>query len=138
MSIKTVNGVSFYSFQMLERWPELTQAAFTRLGGVSQPPYDTLNASFAVHDDPDKVRQNRELAARAVGWDPNRIVSAHQVHGRRVLAVGMGNLGGADLRDTDGLVTDEPGVLLLLKFADCVPVKRINTAELAGCITSPA
>lgn len=122
MSIKEINGVSYYSFEMLERWPELTQAAFTRLGGVSEPPYDTLNVSFSVQDDRDKVELNRGLAARAVGWHPNSIVSARQVHGRRALAVGKQEMGGSDLPDTDALVTDAPGVLLLLKFADCVPV----------------
>lgn len=122
MNIKESGGVSYYSFESLESWPSLTQAFFTRLGGVSQPPYDTLNVSFSVQDDPERVKLNRELAARAVGWDPGRIVSARQVHGRRAVAVGRGFVGAPDLPDTDALVTDEPGVLLLLKFADCVPV----------------
>lgn len=122
MSIKENDGVTYHSFEILERWAGLTQAAFTRLGGVSEPPYDTLNVSFSVHDDPDRVRRNRELAVRAVGWDPNSIVSARQVHGRRVVAVGKQHLGGAELPDTDALVTNEPGILLMMKFADCVPI----------------
>ena len=122
MNLQVSNGVSFYSFRILEPWPDLTQGAFTRVGGVSEPPYDSLNISFAVRDDPYRVELNRELMARAVGWDPARIVSARQVHGRRAVAVGREMIGMPDLPDTDALVTDEPGVLLLLKFADCVPI----------------
>lgn len=122
MRVRHHGGISVYSFGHLERWPELTQAAFGRGGGVSAPPYDSLNASFAVKDDPVRVRANRALMARTLGWDPERIVSANQVHGRRVEAVGRDRIGGPDLPETDALVTDQPGVLLLLKFADCVPV----------------
>ena len=124
MSIKVsvYNGVPYYSFDRLERWPDLTQAVFTRLGGVSNPPYDTLNVSYTVRDQTNNVDKNRELAARAVGWDSSQIVSARQVHGRRVGVVGKKDLGIGDLPETDALVTDEPGVLLLLKFADCVPI----------------
>jgi YfiH family protein len=122
MKRRSFGAIVLYSFNHLEPWSELTQGAFTRQGGVSDPPYDSLNASFAVQDKPESVRTNRQLLARAVGWDPSRIVSAGQVHGRQAVAVGRGNLGGPDLVGTDALVTDEPGVLLMLKFADCVPV----------------
>ncbi|MHB0867901.1 MAG: peptidoglycan editing factor PgeF [Chloroflexota bacterium] len=100
----------------------MTQGAFGRSGGVSDPPFDSLNASYAVQDDPARVKANRDLMAQAVGWDPRRIVSANQVHGRRAVAVGRDHIGAPDLTETDALVTDEPGLLLLLKFADCVPV----------------
>jgi len=122
MKVQNRDGVAVYSFPLLDPWPDLTQAAFGRTGGVSDPPCDTLNVSFAVQDDPERVRANRERMARAVGWDPAHIVSALQVHGRRVAAVGREHLRKADLADTDALVTGESGILLLLKFADCAPV----------------
>ena len=122
MKVEHPGDIALYSFGHLQSWAELTQGIFGRGGGVSEAPYDSLNASFAVRDDPEKVRANRQLMARAVGWDPEQFVSAGQVHGRQAVAVGRRNLGGPDLAGTDALVTDEPGVLLLLKFADCVPV----------------
>ncbi len=100
----------------------MTQAAFGRAGGVSEGPYASLNVSFAVKDDSDRVQVNRAKMAEAVGWKSQAAVSARQVHGREVVQVTRGMAGGPDLRDCDALVTDEPGVLLLLKFADCVPV----------------
>ncbi len=122
MKTRHSGGIEIYSFTHLEPWPELTQAAFARGGGVSDPPFQSLNVSFAVQDDLEGVRTNRRLMAESVGWDPSLIVSAGQVHGRHAVAVGKANIGGGDLPDTDALVTDEPGVLLLLKFADCVPI----------------
>lgn len=116
------NGVIYYSFENMENWPELTQAAFARPGGVSEGPLGRLNLSFAVGDDPERVRTNRQIAVEAVGWQPRDIVSARQVHGRRVAQVVREMTGGPDLLETDAVVTDEPGVLLLLKFADCVPI----------------
>ncbi len=122
MRIQSTNGIALYHFSLLDPWHQLTHGAFGRGGGVSAPPYDSLNASFAVQDDPEKVRANRSLMAQAVRWDPGRIVSASQVHGRQAVAVGRDRVGAPDLRETDALVTADPGVLLLLKFADCVPV----------------
>ncbi|HEX2923759.1 MAG TPA: peptidoglycan editing factor PgeF, partial [Chloroflexota bacterium] len=68
------------------------------------------------------VRTNRELMAHAVGWDPGRIVACRQVHGTHVVAATREMAGGPELQGVDALVTNEPGVLLMLKFADCVPV----------------
>jgi polyphenol oxidase len=122
MNMEQVDGFSYYSFPHMQSWPELTQAAFGRSGGVSEGPYESLNVSLAVQDDAERVRVNRSRMAAAVGWDAGRIVSARQVHGRQVAQVVAEMAGGADLPDVDALVTDEPGVLLMMKFADCVPV----------------
>lgn len=112
----------FFGFSNLSAWPELTCGAFGRKGGVSRPPYDTLNLSFAVDDNPEHVAANRGLMARAVGWDASRLVSARQVHGRKAVVVTREDVGKGDFPDTDAMVTAEPGVLMLMKFADCVPV----------------
>lgn len=122
MKLRMSDGIPFYTFSLLDGWADLTQAVFTRAGGVSDPPFDSLNISFAVRDDPDRVRANRGLMARSVGWDPASLVTGQQVHGCSVAAVGRDAIGGGDLPETDALVTDQPGVLLLLKFADCVPI----------------
>lgn len=138
MKLRYRDGIALYTFNNMDGWPELTQTVFGRVGGVSEPPFDSLNASFAVQDDPERVRANRELMARAVGWDPSRIVSAGQVHGDRAVAVTRRDAGAPDLPATDALVTNEAGVLLLLKFADCVPillwdpVKRVVGLAHAG------
>jgi YfiH family protein len=122
MNGRLINGISFYSFDLFAPWPELTVGAFGRGGGVSPAPYDSLNISLAVPDDPQRVVANRERMAHSVGWEPGRIVSARQVHGTHVAVATREMAGGSELPGTDALVTDEPGLLLMLKFADCVPV----------------
>ena len=91
-----------------------------RTGGVSDSPYDSLNLAGHVGDDPAAVRANRArlLSSLNLGSDVP-IHVPQQVHGVDILAVP-----GApeDVLVGDGLITVEPNRLLLLCFADCVPI----------------
>jgi YfiH family protein len=94
--------------------------AFTgRRGGVSEPPYDTLNVAAKVGDDAGAVEENRRRVAAALGYEPPALALARQVHGADVLTVdeqtGLVGTG-------DGLVTDSTGPVLGLLTADCAPV----------------
>ncbi len=96
-------------------------AAFTtRLGGVSEGPYRSLNMAFHVGDRPEDVHENRRRVLDGLGIDPERVVGCEQVHGSTVVAVEerpeKGWVSGAD-----GLVTTGP-LTLVAFFADCVPV----------------
>jgi polyphenol oxidase len=122
MSLHRSHGVDFYSFRTLDAWPQLAQAIFTRRGGVSKPPFDTLNASAAVGDDPAAVAVNRERMSAAIAWPEHRTVSVRQVHGRNALAVGPEHVGARPVSEADIVVTDQPGILLMLRFADCTPI----------------
>ncbi|MFD4969486.1 peptidoglycan editing factor PgeF [Streptomyces sp. NPDC058424] len=96
--------------------------AFTdRWGGVSAVPFEELNLGGAVGDDPGAVRANRELAAKSLGLDPDRVVWMNQVHGNDVAEVD----GPWTTRlppPVDGLVTATRGLALAVLTADCVPV----------------
>ncbi|MFF4139884.1 peptidoglycan editing factor PgeF [Streptomyces sp. NPDC001698] len=96
--------------------------AFTdRWGGVSAVPFEELNLGGAVGDDPGAVRANRELAAKSLGLDLDRVVWMNQVHGNDVAEVD----GPWTTRLTppvDGLVTATRGLALAVLTADCVPV----------------
>ena len=70
------------------RWLEAdlggARAAFsTRLGGVSEPPFDSLNLGLLTEDDAEAVEENRRRLAAALGFDPEQVVFARQVHGTR-------------------------------------------------------
>ncbi|WP_369245979.1 peptidoglycan editing factor PgeF [Streptomyces sp. R41] len=96
--------------------------AFTdRWGGVSAVPYEELNLGGAVGDDPDAVRTNRELAAKALGLDPARVVWMNQVHGPEV-AVVDGPWRSAEIPSVDAIVTARRGLALAVLTADCTPV----------------
>ncbi len=100
----------------------------TRLGGVSAPPYDSLNLGLGTGDDAEAVRRNRHAFAAAAGVSGRDLVVPGQVHGITVAEVGSGERGRGALdragviAETDGLLTREPGLPLFVSFADCVPV----------------
>ena len=93
----------------------------TRLGGVSQPPYDSLNLGAHVGDDPDAVRENRARVATQLNLDPARFIWMDQVHSATVRVVNAADLG-APISATDAVVTTDPTVVLTVMVADCVPV----------------
>ncbi|GAQ62935.1 peptidoglycan editing factor PgeF [Streptomyces scabiei] len=96
--------------------------AFTdRWGGVSAAPYEQLNLGGAVGDDAGAVTANRELAAKSLGLEPDRVVWMNQVHGADV-AVVDGPWGTGDLPSVDAVVTTRRGLALAVLTADCVPV----------------
>lgn len=98
---------------------------FTRLGGVSRPPFDSLNVSIKVGDEPDAVAGNIEIIREALGGVPSAWVK--QVAGDDVLRVSEGGFAG----EADALVTSEDGLSLNVAVADCVPVALVGEDEVA-------
>jgi len=96
----------------------VTGAFSTRGGGISPPPWDGLNLSQQVGDQPERVTANRE---RLTGWLGAPVVFADQVHGPEVAVVTAGNAAGPRSA-CDGLLTAEPGLALAVLVADCLPV----------------
>jgi polyphenol oxidase len=110
----------------------------TRLGGVSEGPYESLNISLSVGDEPAAVLENRRRFLAAQGLSLDDLVVPGQVHGVAVRVVGDGERGrGARSRDTvvddtDALITQTPGLPLMVSFADCVPVFLAAEPEEGG------
>ncbi len=105
---------------------------FTRVGGVSSTPYDSLNCSFGSLDDRDAITENRRRVADAMGATPNGLFTLKQVHGRDAVNVDV-NPPAPD-RPGDALVTSTPGVCLGVMTADCVPVLLADAA--AGVVAA--
>jgi YfiH family protein len=116
-----IDGVVLYRFERLSGAEGVMHAVLTRVGGVSQPPYATLNLGHTVGDDLAAVEENHRRALGALGLAPRQVVSPYQMHGARVGVVGRAHLGTVQPA-TDALVTAVPGVPLLMRFADCAPV----------------
>jgi polyphenol oxidase len=105
------------------RWLEAdlggARAAFsTRLGGVSEPPFDSLNLGILTDDAAEAVSENRQRLAAALGQDPDRIVFARQVHGTDLIDHGKAD----QQREADGHLVSEPNLVPLVFVADCLPV----------------
>jgi YfiH family protein len=114
------NGRRTYRFENF-RQEALVHAVFTRLGGVSEGPFATLNVGHTVGDAPQAVIENHRRIYAALDLGAGQVVTARQVHGNRV-AVVTGRDAGEVIPNTDGLVTATPGLALLLRFADCQPI----------------
>lgn len=129
------------------RWLEAdlggARAAFsTRLGGVSEPPFNSLNLGVLTDDDHEAVEQNRHLLATALGHEPEQVAFALQVHGTRLIEHPTELRGSFvvhsrtkeprdGLPEADGHVVREPGLAPLVFVADCLPVALHGPGGLA-------
>jgi YfiH family protein len=96
-------------------------AVFTRRGGVSPAPFDSLNLSVSVPDDKANVYANRRRAYGLYNRDTASVVHAHLVHGNAVARVTRDD-DGTWASHVDGIITDQPGCALTMNFADCAPI----------------
>jgi YfiH family protein len=114
------DGLVTYRFESLST-AGLSHAVFTRLGGISREPFATLNVGRSVGDDAVAVAENHARVYAHLGLTADRVTTAGQVHGNHVALVKAGD-GGRLFPNTDGLVTTQPGIALMLRFADCQPI----------------
>ena len=121
MPFKQAELVRFYEFESL-RDLEITQAVFTRLGGVSPAPWDELNLGGTVGDNPENVSENRSRVFRAVGREVESLYDVWQVHSADVVKADAPRPLHTAHHLADAIITDFSEVTLLMRFADCVPV----------------
>jgi YfiH family protein len=124
------------------RWLEAAlpgaRAAFsTRLGGVSEAPFASLNLGILTDDEPDAVLENRRRLAATLGFAPERVAIGRQVHGAE-LGVNSGPQvpspfaePGSPIAELDGQVIAEPGLAALVFVADCLPVALAGPGGVA-------
>lgn len=133
---KIENGVHFLQFPLLCHTGMVAHGFSTRLGGVSEGKYATMNFTFTRGDNPDHVMENYRRMAEALGVDKEQMVlsyQTHTVHVRRVTEedAGKGIVRERDYRDVDGLITDVPGITLVTFYADCVPLYFVDPVRKA-------
>jgi YfiH family protein len=103
------------------RWaaPGPYEVVFTsRVGGVSEGPYASLNLGRKTGDDVARVDENRRIACDGIGADVDRLALNYQVHSTLVHRAQPGARG----EHGDGLWTDDPGLPVLAMSADCLPL----------------
>jgi hypothetical protein len=110
------------------RWeaPGPYDVAFsTRLGGVSEGPFESLNLGILTGDEPELVIENRARLCHKVGAEPERATMLWQQHGAGVVRASADRgvmTAGFDHPPGDVLWSDEPGLAMMLITADCLPV----------------
>lgn len=122
---RTLGSLPVDADRTLNWLPGFVQGFTTRQGGVSKVPYSSFNLGDHVGDETGSVLANRNILCESLGFAPERIALAEQVHGSDVAEVTEGGryLG------CDALVTNVPGLLLVLFFADCVPVYLVDPRD---------
>lgn len=121
MQRNEINGTIFYQSELFLAHAEVVHAVTTRHGGVSPAPFDSLNLSAHVGDEPARVSQNLERLHQALGLERSATVDASQAQADRVALVTEQERG-TRLKGIDGLITNRRNIPLMLRFADCVPI----------------
>ena len=123
-------------FPALERDGIAMNLISTRLGGVSEGQFRSLNLTTGRGDSKENVLENFSRIAAAFGTDPAHCICSHQVHETKVRRVGKEDAGMGLLRpmvweSADGVVTNEPGLVLSTFYADCVPLLFVDPVRHA-------
>lgn len=143
MNVHEHSGVTYLTFPSFEQFSFVRHAFSTRIGGVSENEFTSMNLSFGRGDSDDNVRENYRRLCAAAGFEPESLVASAQDHNTFIRTVtaneqGVGIWRERDMQSVDGLVTNEPGVTLVTYYADCVPlyfldpVRRVAGLAHAG------
>ena len=122
------NGVQWLAVPAWEKLNWLWHGFSTRRGGLSRAycadvAPGELNLGFTTEDDHETVARNRRLFTQAVSGDPSTpLVDVHQIHSNLVLLASSADASREKPRSADGLMTGEPGLLLGIRTADCIPI----------------
>jgi YfiH family protein len=119
------------------RLPGATAVFSTRLGGISEAPFDSLNLGVFTEDERDRVVENRSRLAAALGFPAERVTIARQVHGAELVThAGPQEPSpfakpGSEIPEVDGHVTARSSLPLLAFVADCLPVALAGPGGVA-------
>ena len=137
------NNVPHLKFAKFEETGVVYHGISTRLGGVSEGIYASMNLSYTRGDIPENVTENYSRIADALGVSSGMMVCSSQTHTTNIRIVTLDDLGKGvtkekDYTDVDGLITNIPGVCLVTFYADCVPllfldpVRRVIASSHSG------
>lgn len=136
--------IPLFAFPLLEETGMVWHGFTTRLGGVSEGIFSTMNLSFTRGDKKEAVEENYRRLSEALSVEPDSFVCSDQTHTTNVIRVGAKDAGRCGIssgaagkmreekyRDVDGMVTNEPGVTLITFYADCVPLYFVDPVHRA-------
>lgn len=121
MFIKTDNGLKYFQFNNFNK-NRVTHAIFTRQGGISPKPYLSLNVGGTSGDSKDNVVENRRLIFESMNRKVESIFDVWQVHGNDFIYAKDPRPLSFPHQPADIILTDQTGITLFMRFADCVPI----------------
>lgn len=123
-------GVPYLICPLLEKSGIVNHGFSTRLGGVSRGFCASMNISTTRGDAPEAVAKNQELIAQAIGVRASDFTYTHQTHTTNVAVVKEEDRG-KHFPETDGMITNVPGICLVTFYADCVPLYFVDPVKRA-------
>lgn len=120
MPFNEYKSLRYFSFISLGKG--IRHGIFTRHGGVSPSPWNSLNMGGTVGDDFSRVQMNRKAGFDALGLDFDNHFDSWQVHGTNVIRVKAPRRDSEPYQKADAILTDQPGLTLMMRFADCVSI----------------
>lgn len=131
MELKKAGKIHYFEPTLLAAAQVAEQGFTTRHEGVSRPPYNSLNLGVNTLDSLHSVKGNQSLLARAMGGKMERFVTVTQVHGTDLLIIDAPNQDFSHFRkiECDGVITDQPGVMIGVGVADCVPILLLDPVK---------
>jgi YfiH family protein len=115
------HGLVYYQFASFANYP-LHQAVFTRQGGVSPSPWNSLNFGGSLGDSRENIITNRERAFACFKLPVQSIFDVWQIHGNKIICTEKSRPLDSEHSKADAIFTNIPGITLFMRFADCVPI----------------
>ncbi len=136
MTLNNADTVPYLTYNSLSEINFINHAFSTRLGGVSEGEFTSMNMAFNRGDNPENVTENYKRICKSAGFDFDSLTASAQDHNTFVRVVtsenkGVGIYKPRDLQSVDALVTNEKGVTLVTYYADCTPLFFVDTKKKA-------
>jgi polyphenol oxidase len=122
MILKEHNGVVWFEFELLQKFPHIRHAAFSRIGGVSSGDFASLNFILGHGDSIHNVTENRKRALNALSDgknSPSTIIRGIQIHDTTVFVVDDSITGNTTIENCHAFITKNPLTALTVSHADC-------------------
>ncbi|MGN1147819.1 MAG: peptidoglycan editing factor PgeF [Lachnospiraceae bacterium] len=134
IQINTKGDMTYLTFPVLTQTGVVEHLFSTRMGGVSEGIFSTMNLSFTRGDKKEAVEENYRRIADVLGCSMEDFVCSDQTHTTNIRVVtkedcGKGVVRPRDYTDVDGLLTNETGIVLATFFADCVPLYFVDPVK---------
>lgn len=121
MPFITRNLLKYFTFDSFSEFG-IPHGFFTRIGGCSPKPWESLNLATSVGDSRNNVLENRRRILSALPRPQDSIFDVWQIHGNTVVIADKPRENGSTHQKADGIITSSPEITLLMLFADCVPI----------------
>src|SRR4030042_6810039 len=128
-TLKTKNNLPYFENPEVAKLEWVQHAFLTRQGGVSFPPYNSLNLSDKNGDQKEFVSKNENIIVKAFGFETSRLILLDQMHRDQILLLGKPITTLPSILEYDALITNSPNAFLGILTADCLPIFVVDSKK---------